>query len=288
MNFEGNRMSMRLGSQRLTRQLSNNANLEVPEVEGIVETPYIEDVRNHYRRLKAFPKERASSVSELAHLAWNGGEGCQTFIGKVGLIDMLVDYLRAELESLAVKKKTLQALSVIVRNNRFNQDRFRGCGGLRVLADMSMSDDADVRRWSVHTMFFALVANAVSQEEVLEIDQIEGKLTYVAQDNWALWSHNDANELLKMLGFLAIKNPRESAANPTIHIAHHHKQMQKLREQQEKAAAEARQQSSRRLLRGRSKVRDGGDGGSADDENSRPSSMASLPEPAVSQEKKGG
>eukprot|EP00002_Diphylleia_rotans_P040501 TRINITY_DN9609_c0_g2_i3.p1 TRINITY_DN9609_c0_g2~~TRINITY_DN9609_c0_g2_i3.p1 ORF type:complete len:230 (+),score=52.14 TRINITY_DN9609_c0_g2_i3:47-736(+) len=134
--------------------------------------PYIRDLNEQFH-LFVHGRDRHTPLTEIAHLAWNGGEYVINYITRSGLIEHLALVVKNPLETPAVKMKIMQCLSVVARNHRANQDLIREHGYLEEFVEFMADGTADMRKWAVHCMFFTILGNATSQQHVRAMEEVK-------------------------------------------------------------------------------------------------------------------
>eukprot|EP01112_Ceratiomyxa_fruticulosa_P019000 TRINITY_DN614_c0_g2_i4.p1 TRINITY_DN614_c0_g2~~TRINITY_DN614_c0_g2_i4.p1 ORF type:complete len:307 (-),score=46.85 TRINITY_DN614_c0_g2_i4:183-1103(-) len=165
--------------------------------------PYWKDIMRYYSSVKTGGlKEQLKGVAEIGYASWNGGDQAQNHIGKCGIIDYFIGLLNDPQHPLQLKLKVVQSLSMICRNHSQNQEIMCQLNSVNVLYEFLNEENEELRMWSAHCLFFLLSGCASTQNAALRIKNMKERLMKVSIDDWTMWSHNDALEVLKLLGFI--------------------------------------------------------------------------------------
>ncbi|KAL0229289.1 hypothetical protein GEMRC1_013908 [Eukaryota sp. GEM-RC1] len=144
--------------------------------------------------------KRELAFREVCEICWLGGHNYQIYIGSSGCIEVCVEVLHSNLEPLSLKVRSLQLLSIILRNCAFNQNKAAQCGLIPVLAQLLVESVPRIRMWACNVMFSAVWNNFDLQQECRAFGPlIPSRLRSIVKDDWRVWPHNDAVEVLKLM-----------------------------------------------------------------------------------------
>ena len=162
--------------------------------------PYLEDAAEYAKRIHSSSiKERSRAIVEIGQLAYLGDDAVQAYILQEGTVDDLVAIVKGVHEPVAVKMKAIQALSLCCRKHRATQDQLRKLGYIEYLANLLSDGYEEMRKWGALSLFFLLHGNSANQAIALTMDGLKERLFAVSNDNWEVWTYNDAEEVMKML-----------------------------------------------------------------------------------------
>eukprot|EP00736_Rhodelphis_marinus_P003938 Rmarinus@m.28148 len=162
---------------------------------------YVNDIKHWMKKFRGVnPKEKIQAMVELGQLGWIGGEEIQTLIGKTGVLLAFLQFLDLKDEQFAsIRVHALQALSLLIQNNRQNQSLLADHGLLESLCETLVDQDLNVRKWTCVVLFNLLHQNSPLQTTAINHPHLIPRVQALLQIDWGHWTHNDALELMRML-----------------------------------------------------------------------------------------
>ncbi|XP_064382629.1 uncharacterized protein LOC135331415 [Halichondria panicea] len=144
--------------------------------------------------------ERIRAIAKMGHLCWTGGTDVAEFAGKLYLPD-LTAILENYMESLAVKLQVVKTIAEFCYGNKTNQNLARSLSIIDSLINQmcTQEEDVEMRRWSLHALFFILIDNDINQAVTMRNPNLKRCLRAGKKDSWEGWEHNEGTELAFML-----------------------------------------------------------------------------------------
>ncbi|KAL0218984.1 hypothetical protein P9112_004637 [Eukaryota sp. TZLM1-RC] len=144
--------------------------------------------------------KREFALKEICQIVWLGGFNYQVYVGSTGVLELCVEILSNNIEPFSLKTKSLQLLAIALRNCNYNQSRANENGLLLILSELLTESNKMIRMWACNVMFNLLWNNFDIQTTCrLYTSVLSARLRSVANEDWRVWSHNDAVEILKLM-----------------------------------------------------------------------------------------